>query len=190
MSARSRGAVLLARVGQTQEEVAARLKVSRVAVSHWLNGTTKPTRRKREIFLAQYGIPLTSWDEPPSTVESTVPRPRPVAEPDATMAPIPEGVIAKARALEQMAHELMQGLRDDPSATPLEKAKVMNSVASTLALLARLTGQFDLGTRLLRLPMWKRIERALEDGLRGYPDAARSVELQLRALEEEFSQAS
>lgn len=42
-----------------------------------------------------------------------------------------------------MAQELMQGFRNDPSATLLEKAKVMNSVASTLALLAKLTGEFD-----------------------------------------------
>jgi hypothetical protein len=41
-------------------------------------------------------------------------------------------------------------------------------------------------TRILRSPMWKRIERALEDGLRGSPEAARSLEAQLRVLEDEL----
>ncbi len=45
--ARSKGAVLLARVGQTQDEIAARVTVSRVSVSHWLRGETLPAKKRR-----------------------------------------------------------------------------------------------------------------------------------------------
>jgi hypothetical protein len=49
-----------------------------------------------------------------------------------------------------------------------------------------MTGQFELGTQLFKLPIWKRIEEALAEGLAGYPDAAASVGRALRRVESEL----
>jgi hypothetical protein len=64
----------------------------------------------------------------------------------------------------------------------------MKDIAHTLGVLARLTGQFDVGSRILKLPQWKRIEKALEQALTPFPDAARAVATALQALESEFGQ--
>lgn len=183
---RSVGARELLRRGQTQEAIAKRVKVSRVAVAHWLSGETKPSAAKRILIAEAYGIPPEAWDQK----ATTKPKSKDAAAPASPPAPIPEGVLGKARQLEQMAHDLMSKLQaelanpEGPS-THLEVAKVMNSVASTLNLLAKITGQFELGSRLFKLPVWKRIEGALARGLEGHPKAAAAVAAELRRVETE-----
>ena len=188
---RSRGAALLARVGARQDDIAMQVGVSRVAVIHWLKGATKPTLRARASLHATYGIPITSWDEPIIMIDKVsghasateLPAPRVAERAIATFGRVPDGVLAKAAALEQMAHELMTKLQNEEGATPLEQAKVMASIATTLNLLAKLTGQFELGARLLTLPMWKEIERALERALANHPAAAADVATELGKLD-------
>ncbi len=185
---RSLGARELQRRGKTQEAIAEKVGVSRVAVSHWLAGTTKPGPAKRAALAAAYGIPPEAWDQkiPPKAKAAAA------ALPSAPIAPveIPEGVLGKAKMLEQMAHDLMVRLQeemraDKPDSTHLEVAKVMNSVATTLNLLAKLTGQYELGSRLFRLPVWKRIEAAIYAGLSAHPKAAAELAKHLRTLEAE-----
>jgi hypothetical protein len=60
----------------------------------------------------------------------------------------------------------------------------MASLSQTLVALAKVSGQMDLGARLFKLPIWKRVEKALERGLAGYPEAAASVARELRLLDE------
>lgn len=176
---RSHGAILLTRTGQTQDEIAERVGVSRVAVSHWMNGGTLPKPKKRDELLEAYGIPATAWDEEPARKE------RPPSSPPmpAALTAVPDGVLPKAAKLEEMALRLMTELQDDLDSPPLERAKVMSSVAQTLSLLAKLTGQFDLGAQLFQLPTWKRIELALERALDKHPEAARDVAEELRRIE-------
>ena len=181
--ARSRGATLLARTGQTQEEIAGRVGVSHVAVHHWLTGTTKPAGKKRVILLEHYGIPEAAWDEGGAKKAPVSPS---IEAPSRDAGLIPEGVLGKAAYLEERAYRLLVSLDEDETATPLEQGKVMASVATTLNLLARLTGQFELGARLFKLPIWKRIEKGLEVGLTGHPKAAAAVARELRRLEDEF----
>jgi len=66
---------------------------------------------------------------------------------------------------------------------------VLASVATTLGLIARITGQFELGHRIFKLPMWQRIRSALDRGLAGHPKAAESVARELRQLDEEDAAA-
>ncbi len=197
MTQRSRGSVLLSRVTETQEQIAETCSVSRVAVSQWKTGQTKPSKPKRAVLFETYGITPTAWDEEPIAGETTMPRskrrapkvPTGIALPRPEIQ-IPEGAIAKAQALESMAFSLLVGLTEDTESPPLERAKVMASIVPTLALLAKLTGQFELGARLFRLPIWKRIEAALAAGLRGHPKAAVACARELRAVEEEYTRAS
>ncbi len=196
---RSRGAALLARIGETQDEIARKVGVSRVAVSHWLKGATKPSLATRGRILATYPIPITSWDEPNIVIDepiividhasgrvsgTNVPTSRVTDQMIATFGEVPKrGVFAKAAALDRMAEEMMAKLQSQEGATPLEQAKVMASIASTLSLLAKLTGQYELGSRLLTLPMWKEIEQALERALANHPLAAADVATELRKLD-------
>lgn len=194
--ARSRGALLLGRTGQTQDDIGAVVGVSRAAVAQWMNGSTRPGRPAREKLLATYGIPSEAWDEsarkpkaPPSETPvgsaplepPALPPPAQAPDPDA----VPDGVLGKAKMLEDMAHDMLRDLRADTEAFPLEKAKVMNSIAGTLNLLAKLTGQFELGARLFKLPVWKRIEQAAEKALAKHPEAAAALAGELRAVEKE-----
>ena len=96
---------------------------------------------------------------------------------------ISDGVLAKVARLEQMADNLLRGLEDDAEAFPLEKARVMNSVAATFSLISKLNGDFNLGSRFFKLPIWRSIEKALEAGLRGHPEAAAAVARELRRAE-------
>lgn len=178
--ARSRGAFLLSRTGQTQDEIASHASVSRVAVSQWMNGATKPGKKKREVLSDVYGIAEEAWDEEHAPRDSVR---VPSSAPRISSEEIPAGVLPKAAKLEEMALRLMTELQDDPESPPLERAKVMSSVAQTLNLLAKLTGQFDLGAQLFQLPTWKNIEAALERALDKHPAAARDVAEELRKLD-------
>ena len=201
--ARNEGAIQLARTGKTHADIAKALGVSRVAVSHWLAGTRKPLLPGRNRLLEVFGIATDAWDRhgvrgspfkpsPSGTHSAGVASPvtlpgasvtSPVAS--VTEAIVPQGVIPKAVELERMAHDLMRKLHDDEIATPLEQAKVMASVSTTLTHLAKLTGEYDLGRRLLRLPLWMRIRKALAEALTNHPEAAKSVEMHLRQVEEQ-----
>ena len=198
---RNDGAIQLARSGKTHEEIAQAVGVTRVAVGHWIAGTRKPRKEARNRLLELFGVAVDAWDRLKSRgspfkasghdvvaggVASAVTSGVTSVTSLVASPVVPEGVIAKAVELERMAHDLMKKLHDDEIATPLEQAKVMASVSSTLTHLAKLTGQYDLGRRLFRLPVWARIRRALADGLADFPDAAKSVEVHLRRAEDEF----
>lgn len=196
--ARSRGAVMLGRTGQTQDDIGAVVGVSRAAVAQWMNGSTRPGRPAREKLLATYGIPAEAWDEsarkpkaPPSEIPDGAPL-EPTASPSQLPSapapspdPVPDGVLGKAKMLEDMAHDMLLDLRADTEAFPIEKARVMASIAQTLNLLAKLTGQFELGARIFKLPVWKRIEQAAEKALANHPEAAAAFAGELRAVEKE-----
>jgi transcriptional regulator with XRE-family HTH domain len=180
--------VLLARTGQTQDSIAAAVGVSRPAVAQWLSGTTRPNKKEtREKLLALYGIPVDSWDEPARAKRAEATTPAPVSAPVSAGSSVPDGVLGKAKMLEDMAHDMLRDLRADTEAFPLEKAKVMNSIAGTLALIAKLNGDFDLGQRMFKLPVWRRIEAALATALASYPEAAAAVGRELRKVEAENS---
>lgn len=73
---RSRGAILLAQTGRTQEEIAARCGCSKALAGHWLTGERKPTKKYRLILKRAYKIPITTWDVyPAETATAAASRP-------------------------------------------------------------------------------------------------------------------
>jgi transcriptional regulator with XRE-family HTH domain len=60
---RSRGSVLLARVGERQEDVARACGCSRSAVGHWMTGHSRPAGDFRQRLRDQYDIPVEAWAE-------------------------------------------------------------------------------------------------------------------------------
>ena len=194
---RSEGAIALRRIGKTHEELARILGVSRVAVGNWAGGVRKPMPEHRQRIFERLGIPIEAWDRPAkiggSPIDRAIAAARHAKETEGVTSPvtsvtspvtsvtsvtsrIPDGAIPKAVELERMAHGLMSKLLEDQLATPMEQAKVMASVASTLTHLAKLTGEYDLSRRLFRLPLWHRVRKALAEGLKEHPEAAKSVE--------------
>ncbi len=170
---RSRGSILLARTGHTQDVIAARAGVSRVAVSKWINGGAKPGAKKRDVLLAEFGVPVAAWDEPPAAAGK-------VAAGE-TSKPIPPDAHAMNNELELMAHEFLTKMRTDTAMSPLERAKVMAALSTTLNHLEKRTG--DIGAKLFDLPIWKRIVKAIDTALDGHPKAAEAVARELRKAE-------
>ena len=41
--------------------VAARCRVTRIAVVHWTSGTTAPSQRAAAVLFVSYGIPVDAW---------------------------------------------------------------------------------------------------------------------------------
>jgi hypothetical protein len=184
---RNRGSILLARTGLSQEAIATSLGgVSRVSVAHWMSGATKPNAERREQLWKLYGIPVTAWDEPAEMAKLEPAEPKPAGARYA----VPESVLGKASVLEQMAHDLLVDLQVNEKSTPLEKARVMASVASTLHLLAKLTGQLELGEKLLQLPQWRTVAKAIEEVLKRHPGALEDFENVMRELDEQLRGAA
>lgn len=182
---RSHGARLLTKTGETQDEIAAAIGVSRVAVSNWLNGKKKPGPGSREKLEARYRVPAGSWDEEPPKVAPSFPLPSSAPSlPVPSSAAFGSGTLAKVAQLEQMAADLLTNLANDEESFPQEKAKVMASIAATYNLTAKLNGEFDLGSRLFKLPIWRAIEKALELALTGHPAAAAAVAREFRKLDD------
>lgn len=174
--ARSHGAVLLAGLGRTEEELAAVFGVARSSVGAWLRGEYGPSTKQRAAGEA-LGIPATAWDVPP-------PRLPPES---ASQAPPGRGVslLDDVPAIRDRVQRLMLEVESDPSSTPLERSKVLGSCAATISVLAKATGEFNHGRQLMKLPMWRQIRQAIERALAPYPDAAEALGKELERLGDE-----
>jgi len=186
MKARSAGALALARTGKTQAQVAVEVGVSGVTAHHWSTGEKKPGPANRTRLRELYGIAEDSWDVQPVRAS----KPRVISAPTGGDAVAAGGVFAMAREVEQMIQQQMAEARQElakPRAeregTPLELAKLTTSLVPALSHLAKLTGQYDLGRRMLQLPIWRRIEAEIGSALKEHPEAAAAVAERFRALE-------
>lgn len=183
--ARTQGSFLLAQTGHTQEVIAATLGVSRQQVGYYVNGEKKPGPGNRKTIERVYQIPAESWDQP--KVSQSIPPP-PKSPSSFPGVPVQnQDVFTKAARLEAMAESLIDELENDVTATRIERTRVMTGVANILATLAKMTGQFDIGAKFLKTPIWKRIERAVAEGLEGHPEAACDVRDALRRAERDIS---
>jgi hypothetical protein len=169
-----------------------------------MRGDKKPGPKYRPGLREHYGVEEHWWDElPPPADPVARPAPRPPAAPSSASRPsLPKfeakeddaraigGSYALARELEELARQQLAEVSNDMSLpvesrtmAPSEAAKVTRSIVPTLSHLARLTGQYDIGRKLLQLPLWKRIEREIALALAPFPEAARALAVRLRELE-------
>lgn len=173
---RSEGAVLLARVGSTQEEIAAATGIHRVRIAQYKSGQRMPGPVNRKKFKKHYGIPEASWDKSPKGEPAT---------PSLHTSTNGGSVLARAERLQNMVDELLDKLNNDAKTTPLEKAKVMASTAGTITLLGKLTGESReiSEARIIRLPAFRRVVDRMKEALRPWPEAARAVGEALKELD-------
>lgn len=176
---RSKGAVLLTRVGSTQDAIAQKLDVSPSIVAHWQVGSRRPGMPNRKLLFETYGIPLESWDEAPSAS----PLARAVETPEAITAGTAQTVAVRATALEAAADSLMTFVTVEGNATPHERAKVINSLAHTLNNLRRLKGEAMPEGKVLRHPQWVALKEAVLRALARHPAARLDVISALETIE-------
>ncbi len=184
---RTVGGYALSRAGKDQSQIGRELGVSKVTVHHWINGGHRPAEAMRARICALYGIEPDAWDRehkaapPPLAIV----RPLPVAPPERD----PDGgdddeAMQMARALQRQVRLQLDQLESEGGSWSAEKnASVMAKLSTSVNVLAKTTGQYELGRRILTLPIWKKIEAEIFAALKDYPEAAASVAERLEAFE-------
>lgn len=178
---RNKGALLLARNGATQREIAGRLGCTQQAAQQWLSGATRPSKTRRGELRAAFSIPIESWDE---EIEA-----EPVASaPVAPSAPkrLPSSAIGKMEQIEASLMEQHAKVVRDPLATPAEVCKVGRECMTALDIIAKRRGEGGMDLAMfLRTPSWARIYRAIKAALEPHPDAAARFAADMRRAEGE-----
>jgi transcriptional regulator with XRE-family HTH domain len=174
---RSEGSRRLLSLGKSQEEIAAEIRVEQSTVSRWCAGDKRPGPNARARIAKAFGIPGDAWDRPP--------RP-PVPPKDEKAADVDVSVRQRARDLARDLDRLREAAWNDPDATTLERAKILNSAAVGLKLLGTMTGELlEVNeARVLKLPGFRRIDEAITRALTPWPDAMRAVGEALKRLGE------
>ena len=165
--ARSRGSYELGRRDETQPELAEKLGKSQTLVSFWISGERAPSARNRDLIEAVLGIEVRAWDQP--VPRPPKPRPRAEAPLDASVGALATRLIAILRAeLERLEKE---------RGTPLERVRLGEKIASTLAQLAKMTGESAeiSESKILKTPAWKQLRDRMLEALAPFPDAARAI---------------
>lgn len=172
VTGRSRGAVLLALLEVPQGDIATMVGVTIRTVTDWNTGRRKPSKDQRERMASAFKIPSEAWEEAPTAeVPKAIPSERAV-----------RSVLGTVPEIEKEILSLLESVRNDSEASPIERAKVLSSCATSLGILAKFTGEFDYGRHLFRLPIWKLVEKAIRVALKPYPQAATALGHELRLL--------
>ena len=173
--ARSRGSYELGKLGETQEQLAEKLGKSRQLVGFWISGERVPRGKNRDLIEAIVGIDTRAWDQP------IPPPPKPTPPP--ADAPLDASVGALATRLIAILSAELECLEKERG-TPLERLRLGEKFASTLAQLAKMTGESAeiSEAKILKTPAWKQFKGKLLEVLTPYPDAARAIGEALREV--------
>lgn len=178
----SKGAELLRARGLTQEEIAAVVSKSHVAVGHWLRGRSRPDPESRKKLDALYAIPVASWDEPLSPAApaaSSGPAPRKAPDKKTRAQKHPDTALGMAAKLKALCHQMFDDI--EASNSIRERATVAKSLASVIAQLAKVTNEYGGAERFVDSPVYHRLVQAVLEGIRGHGEnVARDVGEALR----------
>lgn len=183
---RSKGALLLARTGATQQTIASRLGCTQQAAQQWISGITRPSKVRRGELRAVYAIPIESWDEEVAPASSPVAETESESEPRPRATKLPVSAIGKMEAVEDMLMEQLAKVRADPLSTPAERCKVGRDCMAALDIIAKRRGEGGTDMpKWLRSPEWAKIAKAIREALEPYPEAAQRFEGDMRRAAEE-----
>lgn len=175
---------MLARLAQNgTASLARKILVTRQTINSLASGRKKPGPERRKKIAKVLGIPAAAWDED-AALEQVLPE-QPDAPSSGTSAPTGD-VEDLAAFVERSARETLQRVLHDPESTPVERARVLASVAATISNIARMTGQNEPGPKMFKHPIWKRIEEAIEVALEAHPEALKALRDELRRARAEF----
>ena len=160
---RSRGAVELAQLSQTAAVIADKCGVSRQAVTEWLAGSKKPSKKSQALLRKVYGIEPAWWTAKPAKQPPIV---------DAKIlshGELIDGVRAEAsKMLARLQH------LDDRSV--VEKGRMLQQLATTIARMGSGNER-----RFLKSDEWIAMRGRIVEVLKKFPDA---LEAMLQTLEE------
>lgn len=183
-SKRTHGALLLARKGLKQAEIASRIGCSQAVVCLWLSGGRVPQLEHRAALKRAYGIPTVAWkQEPPATdpVKKKKPSTVPPDADDAVDDDVEIAQLAKIyrRSLVTVSKKLEEGrskMTSDEILDALEKAtRIIKSLSALTG-----EGQEVNEAKIMRLPAYQRVREATMRSLAPWPDALKAV---IEALE-------
>ena len=197
---RNRGAILLAKTGNSQSAIATVCGVSRVAVSYWISGRNKPDEAMRSLISKHFKIPVGAWDleECVDTNWSSTSKPcefgnDPKTNTKATVNTLTDILVSsdKAESASEMREVLkrLKTVRNSPSYDDLAlqiKIRIEDLTRSTSLALSKVTGEGSSSSlmKIKRSKAWRSIENALCKALASYPDALKEVTNELRSIEE------
>jgi len=177
---------MLLRQAHAQELIAARVGVTRVAVSHWVNGVKRPGAAKRALLAQHFGVPVGTWDEPSEDVVAPDARTAPAAVPRPTNERLAE---LEERLLEALQRGLTQLEAHREELSLVEYTRIGDRLARMLRELRNAQKERDAaairrasGQIIAQHPDFPVLERALDRALRGHPDAARRVAEEFESL--------
>lgn len=177
---RSRGAVMFAQLGHTQAVLSVRLGVSTGIVAMWNSGQRKPGLANRKLLLEKFKIPIEAWDEEP-----TRPHDPPSSSRPAAPAWGENTVTGQVEGLERFVANTLERVRTDTELSPLEQAKCMSLLTSSLERLRRLKGEAATELQVLKHAKWLEVKSIVLTALEAHPDALDSVIDALQDLERE-----
>lgn len=181
---RTSGALQFARRVSNQSEFAKKIGVQQGTVSKWANGDMVPTIEFRAIIFRELEIPETDWDVYPE-LQAKAPANEPIR---ARRRPVRE----IAEDLESFVTSVMRRVQDDRMATPVEQAKVAATLAQSLMLLGRISGETSQMTEaaILKLPTFRRVMKDLLDALTPWPEAMKAIVDKMGEIEAPASEAT
>jgi hypothetical protein len=173
----NQGALLLRATNKSLSQIVAETGASKTIASYWRSAERKPLSDKRDLLFELYAIPRDSWDqeidgtEAPSDEESSE-RPSLSAVnvgPRATAVDQLQAHVDRIEARLKQAEADKVGLRD--------WAAIASARTRALEVLARVNGDLSPSDedKIARSASWKRIQSAIAEALRPYPDAARAL---------------
>jgi transcriptional regulator with XRE-family HTH domain len=187
---RTRGAVLLAGLGLTQDVIAARLDVSRTLVSYFMTGERLPTENQRVLLEKYYGIAVVGWTEsgvraPAMTAAEMNGGPCRTPDEAPTNGAGSSSQRARLASLQKVIDVMYAELSRPEATTNDERAKVVARLANAELTIGKITGEhLEMSEdRVVRLPAFRRALDHILESLRPYPEAAAACLDALRELE-------
>jgi len=159
----NRAVQLLRETGITQAELGRQLNLSTVGVGAWFRGKSIPRSDTQQKCFELFGVPFAAWHEAAYGVKLPS---EPVEE------PLRGSVFALAKELQTKVRLLLDGLEDSAELTVGGRARVLHTCAQALAQSAKLTGDYELGARIVQLPVWREVVACFERSMVGFPEVA------------------
>lgn len=201
----SRGAVALKNCGHSLQQVASRTGASYPVVHNWSRGHRIPSDDWRTVLEKTFGIVKAWWDLPAEEIKIVDPAPstaggllgkmqtppapanlsaRGVVSgvPGVEGGETPQGPILvaprpEAEALVAHIRKFRHDAEHDPTMSPTERAKLLETASRAVERLYKLTGEAANlpESRILASPAWGRIREAIVHVLEAHPEALRDV---------------
>lgn len=176
------GQARLLAVSDSLAVIAERVGVQKPAVSSWRTGSKKPGDDTRARLLAEYGIPVASWDMKPGA-DGLLPgeiggrRVREFgADRETVLAAVERGALPSTP---DMLDEQIEILRNAGATTGMSASELVRCADAMGRLLSRRsdmeTAQADLLAIILRHPDWVRFWESLERKMADRPEVLRDL---------------